>query len=96
VFGAALQQAVGEAAGRRADVQATAPRRIEAERRQRVGELQPATRDETRTLVDGDRDSRIDELAWLLRALAVGAEANLAGHDGRSGARARREQAAFG
>ena len=55
---AVLQQAVGEAAGRGADVEAAAARRVEAERRQRVGELHPAARDEARALVDGDLDRR--------------------------------------
>ena len=69
--GAGLQQAVREAAGRRADVQAAPSGDVEPELRQRVGELDPATRDEARRLVDRDLDVRIDELARLLRALAA-------------------------
>ena len=42
---AAREQHVGEAAGRSADIEADAPRRIEAEMIERGGELQPAARD---------------------------------------------------
>ena len=46
--GAALEQAVGEAAGRRAEVEAVLARRVDAERVERVRELLPAARDELR------------------------------------------------
>ena len=45
---AALQQAVGEAAGRGADVEAVAPGDVEPERVERVLELDPAAGDEAR------------------------------------------------
>ena len=63
---------------------------------ERVGELDPAARDEARRLVDGDDDVRRDELPGFLRALAVSAEPHLARHDRRRRARARLEQAALG
>ena len=97
VRGAALQQAVGEAAGRGADVQAAAPGGVDARRVERVGELDPAARDEARALVDGHLDVLGDDLARLGRALAAAAaQAHLAGHDRRRGAGARGEEPALG
>ena len=94
---AALQQAVGEAAGRGADVEAPAPGGVDAGRLERVGELDPAARDEARALVDGELDVLGDELAGLGRALAVAAaQPHLAGHDRRRRAGARREEPALG
>ena len=72
------------------------PLDVEPELLQRVGELDPAARDEARRLVDRDLDVGIDELAGLLRALAARADAHLPRHHGRSGAGARLEQAALG
>ena len=54
-LGAALQQAVGEAAGRGADVEAVAPGDVDAERLERVLELDAAARDVARALVDDQR-----------------------------------------
>ena len=72
--GAVLQQAVGEAAGRRADVQAAAaargPRRV---RRQRVGELDPAPRRRSAgARRRAPRRPRATSWPGLGRALAVG------------------------
>ena len=94
--GPALQQAVGEAAGGGADVERVATRDVDAERVERVGELDPAARDELRRRGDVELDVLGDELAGLLRPPPPGAEMHIAGdHRGR-GARARREQPSLG
>ena len=61
--------------------------RIKTEGSERVRELHAAPRDEAGALVDRELDRGIDELAGLLRPLAVAADANLPGHDGRRRAR---------
>ena len=94
--GAALQQAVGEAAGRGADVEAVAPFDVDAERVERVFELDAAARDEARPRVDDQRRLGLDQLARPQRDRAVLADPNLAGpHRARRG-RARGEQAPLG
>ena len=65
--GAALQQAVGEAAGRGADVEAVEPGDVDAERVERVVELEPAARDEARPLVD-DQGRASGSTSWLGRS----------------------------
>ena len=60
---AALEQAVGEAAGRSADVEAVAARRVDAERVERVRELDPAARDEGRRLGEQQLGVLGDQLA---------------------------------
>ena len=62
---AALEQDVGEAAGRRAGVEADEPRRVDAERVERGGELVAAAADVRVALHDRDRDVRLDEVAGL-------------------------------
>ena len=58
VLGAALEQAVGEAAGGGADVQRAAAGDVEPERVERVGELDAAARDVGRRAVDVELDRR--------------------------------------
>ena len=65
--GAALEEDVGEAAGRRADVEAVEPGRVDAERVERVRELVPAARDVRRRALDLERDRLVDLLAGLRR-----------------------------
>ena len=72
---AALQQAVGEAAGRGADVERRGARRRRAEGVERVGELDAPARDVRRRRVDRELDVGVDELARLLRARARPARA---------------------
>ena len=64
----ALEQAVGEAAGGRADVERAAAGDGEPERVERVGELDPAAGDVGRRAVDGQLDRGVDHLPGLLRA----------------------------
>ena len=93
--GARLQQAVREAAGRGADVEAPTPRRVEPERVEGVAQLDAAARDVGRRRVDAELDVGLDELARLGGARVPGAEADLAGHHRGGGPRAGREQAAL-
>jgi hypothetical protein len=95
VLGAGLQQAVREAAGRGADVEAAPPRRVEPERVERVAQLDPAARDVGRRRVDAELDVGLDELAGLRGAAVTRAEAHLARHHGGGGACARRKQPAL-
>ena len=92
---AALQQAVGEAAGRGADVEAVAAGDVDPERVERVGELDPAARDEARARVDDELGVRLDQLARAQRDGAVAADAHLAGTHGARRRRARRKEAAL-
>ena len=85
--GAALEQAVREAAGRGADVERAAPGDPDAERVQGVGELHAAARDVRRRRVDVELDRGVHELPGLLGAAPAGAEVDLAGQHGRGGAR---------
>ena len=93
--GPALQQAVGEAAGGGAHVEGVAPDDVQPEGVEGVGELHPAPGHEARPVVDRQGDVVGHELARLGGALAVLAEAHLAGHDGRGGARPRAEEPAL-
>ena len=70
--GAALEQAVGEAAGRRADVEAVPARRVDAERVERVRELLAAARDEPRRALDLELAPLVDLLPGLVVARARG------------------------
>ena len=63
--GAALEEDVGEAAGRGADVEAVAPGRVDAERVERVRELLAAARDEPRPALDVELGRLVDLLAGL-------------------------------
>ncbi len=93
---APLQHAVGEAAGRGADVEAVAPGNVDAERLKRVVELDPAARDETRPLGDDQRRLGLDQLARPQRDRPIAADAHGAGpHRARRG-RARGKQAPLG
>ena len=95
VGGSALEQAVGEAAGGRADVERAAAGDRNVQRVERVGELHAAARDVRRRAVDLELDLGVDQLARLLGAAAAGAEVHLAGDHGRGGARSRLEQPAL-
>ena len=68
--GAALEQAVGEAAGRGADVERSRARRVDAERLERVRELLAAARDEPRRPLDHELDVVGDLRARLVVARA--------------------------
>src|SRR3989475_4213309 len=65
---ALLQEAVREASGRRADVEAVTPVRADRERRERVCELLAATRDERRRPFDRERSLFVDLRARLVVA----------------------------
>ena len=75
MLGAALQQAVGEAAGRGADVERAAPGDVEAERVERVGELHPAARDVRAAPLDVELDVVGHQLAGLVGAAPLRAAA---------------------
>ena len=92
---ARLQQAVREAAGRGADVEAAAAGGVEPERVERVAQLDAAARDVGRRRVDAELDVGRDELARLGGARVTRPEADLAGHHRRGGAGAGREQPAL-
>ena len=62
---ARLQQAVGEAAGRGAHVEAAAARGVDPQRVERVAQLDPAARDVRRRRVDAELDVGLDQLAGL-------------------------------
>src|SRR5581483_7762356 len=63
---AALEEDVGEAAGRGADVEAVEARRVDAEQVEPVRELLAAARDVLRTAVDRELDVLVDLLARLV------------------------------
>ena len=63
--GTALEEDVGESAGRRAHVEAVAPRRIDSERVERVIELLAPAGDEPRTALDAQLGGLVDLLAGL-------------------------------
>ncbi len=94
--GAALEQAVGEAAGRGADVEAVAARDLDRERLERVLELDPAARDEARAGVDEELGPGLDQLARPQGDRAVGAEPDLTCAHGAGGGAARGKDAALG
>ncbi len=93
--GTALEQAVGEAAGRRADVERAAARDRDLQRVERVGELDAAARDVRRRTVDLELDRRIDQLPRFLGPAPAGTQVHLTGDHGRGGACARFEQPAL-
>ena len=74
---AALQEDVGEPAGRRTDVEAVEAGDVEPERVERVRELVPRARDVRRRRVD----VQLDRLVELLAGLRVTGDAT--GHDER-------------
>ena len=76
--GAALEQAVGEPAGRRADVERVAARRVEPEAVERVRQLDPAAGHVGRRRGHVEHHVLGHELARLLRAAAPGAEVHVA------------------
>jgi hypothetical protein len=95
VLGAAGEQAVGEAPGRGAHVQAAAPGGVDPEGVERVLELHPRARRVRGSLAQRHPDVLRDELAGLAGGLGDGAEPDVARHDGRRGARATLEVAAL-
>ena len=94
--GAALQQAVGEAAGGGADVEAVAPGGVDPERLERVLQLDPAAGDVARPRVDDQRRLRLDQLARPQRHRPVLADPDFAGPHRAGGGRARRKQPPLG
>ena len=95
VLGSALEQAVGEAAGRGADVEgATAPG-VDREHIEGIGQLASAARDEGGQRRDVDLDVLGDELPRLLRPAPARAEQHLAGEHGGRRAAARGEHPAL-
>ena len=94
--GAALEQAVGEPAGRRADVQAAAPLDLDRELVERVLQLDPAARDELLALLHHQLGVLVDQLARLLHGRSVPPEPHPAGAHGRRGGGPRRRQPALG
>jgi hypothetical protein len=92
VRGAALQQAVGEAAGGGADVQRPAPLDRHAQGIERVRELDPAARHVFGGSVDAQLHVLVHHLPGLRRPGPPGAQVHLAGDHGRRGAGPRREQ----
>ena len=63
--GAALEEDVGESAGRRPHVEAVAPRRVDSERVERVIELLAPAGDEPRPALDAQLCGLVDLLAGL-------------------------------
>ena len=94
--GAALQQAVGEATGRCARVEAFASRHVDAKGLDRVVELDSAARDEARRLLESKIRLRVDELAGPERNRPIRADTDLARADRAGGGRARRKEAPLG
>ena len=94
---AALQQHVGEAAGRRADVEADEPGRVDPERVEAGRELVAAAADVGLGVVDLDARRRVDQVAGL--AVVPGGVAlphpDLAGQHERLGAAPRLDQPAL-
>jgi hypothetical protein len=87
--GAALEQDIGEAAGRRAEVDCVKAARIDAERVEAVCELLAATRDVRRPALDGQLGVLVDLLAGLVVAR------DLPGHHERLRLRTRLRETAF-
>ena len=95
--GAALQQDVGEATGRRTHVEADAAARVDLERIECRGKLVAAARDVRVPLDEVHRRRRIEEIAGLAvppRAVPL-ADAHLAGQHQRLRTGARLDQAAL-
>ena len=92
----ALEQAVGEAAGRGADVEAATPVDVDLELGESVLELDPASRDELFGLVDDQLSVLRDQLARLLDGGSVLPQAHPAGADARGGGRTRGSESALG
>ena len=94
---AALQQDIGEATGRRADVERDLTGRVDPERFERGGQLEAAAADVRHRLLDDDGDGVVDLVAGL--AIPAGGvaipDADLAGQDERLGARPRIRQPAI-
>ena len=83
-------------AGRGADVEAVAPRDVDAERVERVVELDPAPGDEARALLEPEVGLGVDQLAGAQRDRPVLADPDLAGADRAGGRGARRKEAPLG
>src|ERR1700729_1629587 len=96
VRGAALEQAVGEAASRGANVERATALDLHVQRIERVGELDPAARDERRAADELELRVVVDQLSGLLDAAPPGQQQHLAGDHRRRRARPRREQSALG
>ena len=93
---AALQQAVGEAAGRGADVEAVEAGDVDSQRLERVRELDAAAGDERRRLDHEQLGVVGDQLARLARERAVAAEPYPAGAHRLGRARTRAGEPALG
>ena len=93
MLGAALQQAVGEPAGRGADVEAAAAGDVERQRVERVRQLDPAARDIRRRCVDLDLHVIGHQLSRFGCPRAPGTEMHVPGEHRRGGTRAGRKQA---
>src|SRR5205814_7935965 len=93
---APTKEAVREAAGRCADVQARAPRNVEAELLQSVLELHPATRDEATLPVHQELGVARHELPRLRRHRSIAPNADASGAHGSRRAGSRRGQPALG
>ena len=91
-----LEQAVGEAAGGGAHVQAGAPRDVDAQAVKGVLQLDPATRDVGSRPLDDQLGVLGDQLAGLDQARAIAPQAHRAGADRGRRIRAGRRQAALG
>ncbi len=91
-----LQQAVGEAACRRADVERAPSRHLEPRCVERIRELDAAARDVGVALLDDEELLGIDHLTRLLGATAPAAQHHLARHHRRRGPCAGWEQPALG
>ena len=94
--GAALEQAVGEAAGRGADVEAVEAGDVDPERLERVLELDPAARDEPGRLGHQQLGVLGDELARLQRQRPVVADPHPPGAHRLGGAGPRGGEPALG
>jgi len=94
--GAALKQAVGEAPGRAADIEAFATGGGDPEPLQGVLELDPPAGDEARRLGHDQVGLRLNHLARLHRHRPVGADAHPPRPHRGGGGAARREEAALG
>ena len=96
-LGAALQQDIGKATGRRTDVEADAAARVDLERIEGSGKLVAATRDVRVPLDEIKRRRRIEEIAGLAvpsRSVPL-ADTHLAGQHERLRTGARLDQAAL-
>ena len=94
--GAALEQAVGEAAGRGADVEAVEAADVDPEGVEGGVELEPAAGDESAALLDLDPLVGGDQLPRLRRPLAAAADPDEAGADRARRRGAGRGEAALG